>query len=220
MSDKHNYIEIQDHAIGIPAGLLSIPMHYRNDLDEILIPNGLILDRTDKLASEIFKDLAGNGPVICLCILKGGFRFFADLTSRLQKFNETNDLSLPMMFEYIRLKSYNNTESKGEVEITGFPNISHIQGKNILIVEDMIDTGKTMEKLLSALKVYSPKNVRVCSLLIKRTSNGSGYIPDYVGFSIPGDRFIVGYATDLNEHFRDLEHIAYIKEASIVKYKQ
>ncbi len=74
----------------------------------------------------------------------------------------------------------------------------------MLIVEDIIDTGRTMVKLLEVLKKYSPRSVKVCSLLLKRTPESNGYQPDYAGFSIP-QKFVVGYALDLNEHFRDLE---------------
>lgn len=82
--------------------------------------------------------------------------------------------------------------------------MSNIKGKNVLIVEDIIDTGKTMVKLLKTMEKYSPKTVRVCSLLVKRTPRSNGFLPDYAGFSIP-EKFVVGYALDLNEHFRDLE---------------
>lgn len=97
-----------------------------------------------------------------------------------------------------------NQESNGEVQIIGSDDMSNIKGKNVLIVEDIIDTGRTMVKLLKTMEKYSPKQVRVCSLLVKRTSRSNGFLPDYAGFSIP-EKFVVGYALDLNEHFRDLE---------------
>lgn len=73
-----------------------------------------------------------------------------------------------------------------------------------MIVEDIVDTGRTIVKLLNTLNKFEPKAVRVCSLLTKRTSKSNGYIPHYAGFSIP-EKFVIGYALDLNEHFRDLE---------------
>jgi hypoxanthine phosphoribosyltransferase len=76
-------------------------------------------------------------------------------------------------------------------------------------VEDIIDTGKTMVALLNRLRNYNPKSVKVTSLLIKKTERSNGYIPHYVGFAIP-DAFVVGYALDYNEHFRDLDHICVI----------
>jgi hypoxanthine phosphoribosyltransferase len=122
-----------------------------------------------------------------------------------------------MMIDFIRLKSYNNTNSTGEVEVIGGDDLNKLKDKNVLIVEDIIDTGRTMVKLLELLDSYGPKKIKVCSLLIKRTDNSNGYLPDYAGFSIP-EKFVVGYALDLNEHFRDLEHICVIKKDSINKY--
>jgi len=211
-------IHIDDDDNGIPINLLSIPLHYRDDLENVLIPYGLILDRTEALATQIFNDF-GNEPLICLCVLKGGYKFFADLTDRIQSKNRTaGTKSLPMMIDFIRLKSYHNTESSGEVQIIGSDDMSNIKNKNVLIVEDIIDTGKTMVKLLNTLDKFSPKSVKVCTLLTKRTPKSNGYIPDYAGFSIP-EKFVVGYALDLNEHFRDLEHICVIKPTSIGKYE-
>lgn len=84
-----------------------------------------------------------------------------------------------------------------------------------MIVEDIIDTGATMVKLLNKLKQYSPASVKVTSLLIKKTDRSNGYIPDYVGFAIP-DAFVVGYALDYNEYFRDLDHICVISVSHLI----
>jgi hypoxanthine phosphoribosyltransferase len=87
----------------------------------------------------------------------------------------------------------------------------------VLIVEDIIDTGRTIVKLINRLKCFSPKQIKTCSLLVKRTPLSNGFMPEYSGFSIP-EKFVVGYALDLNEHFRDLEHICVFKESSLKKY--
>lgn len=89
--------------------------------------------------------------------------------------------------------------------------------QNLLIVEDIIDTGATMVQLLKKLETFAPKSVKVTSLLIKKTPKSNGYIPDYVGFSIP-DEFVVGYALDYNEYFRDLDHICVISVSSQKKH--
>jgi len=214
---KTRSIKIGDNDIGIPIDLLSIPLHYRHDLENVMIPYGLILDRTEALATQIFDDF-GNEPLFCLCVLKGGYKFFADLTERIQSRNRTSGTqSLPMMLDFIRLKSYHNTDSVGEVQIIGGDDMARIKGKNVLIVEDIIDTGRTMVKLLALLEKFEPKSVKVCTLLVKRTPLSNGYEPDYAGFSIP-EKFVVGYALDLNEHFRDLEHICVFKESAMQKY--
>jgi hypoxanthine phosphoribosyltransferase len=83
--------------------------------------------------------------------------------------------------------------------------------------QDIIDTGGTMTRLLKLLETYKPANVRVASLLVKRTPKSTGYRPDYAGFEIP-DAFVVGYALDYNEYFRDLNHVCVINEKGKAKY--
>lgn len=95
-----------------------------------------------------------------------------------------------MSVDFIRVKSYENDQSSGEINIIGLDKLDNLTGKNVLIVEDIIDTGATMRKLLATLSKYKPKSVRVACLLRKRTPKSSGYIPDYVGFEIPGRAFI------------------------------
>ena len=107
--------------------------------------------------------------------------------------------------------------STGEVKIIGMDDLNVLKGKNVLIVEDIIDTGRTMKKLLKLLKEYEPKSLNVACLLRKRTPLSDGYAPHYVGFEIP-DKFVVGYALDYNEYFRDLAHICAINEYGKEKY--
>ena len=99
----------------------------------------------------------------------------------------------------------------------GIENLESLRGKNVLIVEDIIDTGRTMGKLLSLIENYQPKKVKVASLLVKRLEGGRKYTPNYIGFEVP-DKFVVGYALDYNEYFRDLNHICVLNEAAIHKY--
>ncbi|KAL8165053.1 UNVERIFIED_CONTAM: Phosphoribosyltransferase domain-containing protein 1 [Gekko kuhli] len=95
---------------------------------------------------------------------------------------------------------------------------TRISKKNVLIVEDIIGTGRTMRALLNHIEKYKPKMVKVSSLLLKRTSQPDGYRPDYYGFEIP-NLFVVGYALDYNEHFRDLNHICVINNHGKAKYR-
>ncbi|XP_027750310.1 phosphoribosyltransferase domain-containing protein 1-like [Empidonax traillii] len=90
--------------------------------------------------------------------------------------------------------------------------------QNVLIVEDIVGTGRTMKVLLKTIEKYKPKMIKVASLLVKRTSRPDGYRPDYYGFEIP-DLFVVGYALDYNEHFRDLNHICVINDHGKAKYR-
>ena len=107
--------------------------------------------------------------------------------------------------------------SSGEIQVIGMDDLSILKGKNVLIVEDIIDTGRTMQRLLATLEKFQPKSITVACLLRKRTHLSDGYAPHHVGFEIP-DKFVVGYALDYNEYFRDLAHICEINEHGKEKY--
>eukprot|EP00062_Callorhinchus_milii_P023078 gi/632981536/ref/XP_007907648.1/ PREDICTED: hypoxanthine-guanine phosphoribosyltransferase-like isoform X3 [Callorhinchus milii] len=133
--------------------------------------------------------------------------------------NRNQNESLPMTIDFIRLKRYCcNDQMVVEVKVVGDHDLCQLTGKNILIVEDIVETGSTMKKLLKLLEDHKPQMVKVVSLLLKRTPRSLGYRPDFVGFEIP-DKFVVGYALDYNEYFRDLNHICVISERGKEKYK-
>uniref|UniRef100_A0A4W6FQ35 Hypoxanthine-guanine phosphoribosyltransferase n=1 Tax=Lates calcarifer TaxID=8187 RepID=A0A4W6FQ35_LATCA len=168
---------ISDEEQGYDLDLFCIPKHYAADLERVYIPHGLILDRTERLAREIMKEMGGH-HIVALCVLKGGYKFFADLLDYIKALNRNSDRSIPMTVDFIRLKSYCNDQSTGEIKVIGGDDLSTLTGKNVLIVEDIIDTGKTMKTLLQLLKQYNPKMVKVASLLVKRTPRSVGYRPD------------------------------------------
>ncbi|XP_059942648.1 hypoxanthine-guanine phosphoribosyltransferase isoform X1 [Mesoplodon densirostris] len=195
MATRSPSVVISDDEPGYDLDLFCIPNHYAEDLEKVFIPHGLIMDRTERLARDVMKEMGGH-HIVALCVLKGGYKFFADLLDYIKALNRNSDRSIPMTVDFIRLKSY----------------------CNVLIVEDIIDTGKTMQTLLSLVKQHNPKMVKVASLLVKRTPRSVGYRPDFVGFEIP-DKFVVGYALDYNEYFRDLNHVCVISETGKAKYK-
>ncbi|DAZ98142.1 TPA: hypothetical protein N0F65_003128 [Lagenidium giganteum] len=193
-----------------------IPHHYQEHLESVLIPTGLIQDRVEKIAQDIRYDYEGK-TIHLLCVLKGGSAFFHHLIEKLRLFHKYNKCTyVPFTFDFIKVKSYEGTQSTGNVQISG-ADLTKFRGKELLLVEDIIDTGKTMEKLVPLLKQYDPASVRVASLLEKRNPQSVGFKADYVGFNIP-DKFVVGYCLDYNEVFRDLDHICVINEAGIAKY--
>uniref|UniRef100_A0A8C2D0V5 Hypoxanthine phosphoribosyltransferase n=1 Tax=Cyprinus carpio TaxID=7962 RepID=A0A8C2D0V5_CYPCA len=198
-----NVCVISDEEQGYDLDLFCIPKHYAADLERVYIPHGLIMDRTERLARDIMKDMGGH-HIVALCVLKGGYKFFADLLDYIKALNRNNDRSIPMTVDFIRLKSYQNDQSTGDIKVIGGDDLSTLTGKNVLIVEDIIDTGKTMKTLLELLKQYNPKMVKVARYI--------------VGFEVP-DKFVVGYALDYNEYFRDLNHICVISETGKEKYK-
>uniref|UniRef100_A0A8C0ZLE3 Hypoxanthine phosphoribosyltransferase n=1 Tax=Castor canadensis TaxID=51338 RepID=A0A8C0ZLE3_CASCN len=158
--------------------------------------------RIERLAKDIMKDI-GYCDIMVLCVLKGGYKFCADLVEHLKNISRNSDRFVSMKVDFIRLKSYKNDQSMGEMQIIGGEDLSTLAGKNVLIVEDVVGTGRTMKALLSSIEKYKPNMIKVASLLVKRTSRSDGFRPDYTGFEIP-NVFVVGYALDYNEYFRDL----------------
>ncbi|KAM9496161.1 hypoxanthine phosphoribosyltransferase 1, like isoform 1-T1 [Clarias gariepinus] len=212
-----SYVQIDDENKGYALSHFCVPKHYEEDLESVIIPNGLIKDRTERLARDIVRDMGGE-HIVALCVLKGGYTFFADLLDYIKALNRNSDKSVPLTVDFIRLKSYSNDQSPSCVKVIGGEELAALTGKNVLVVEDIIETGKTMETLLELLNQCQPKIVKVASLLVKRTPKSSGYRPDYFGFEVP-NKFLVGYALDYNEYFRDLNHICILSDRAKEKYK-
>ncbi|KAM9845390.1 phosphoribosyltransferase domain-containing protein 1b [Aulostomus maculatus] len=210
-------IVIADDWPGYSLELFSYPAHYTGDLECVVIPHGVIMDRTERLARDIMDDL-GDNDIVVLCVLKGGYQFCADLADRIKALSCNSDRSIPMRVHFIRLKSYLNDQSTEDLHILGAEDLSFLRGKNVLIVEGIVGTGKTMRTLLKHVEAFGPKMIKVAGLLVKRVPQNTGRRPDYVGFEIP-NRFVVGYALDYNEYFRDLNHICAISESGKIKYK-
>eukprot|EP01039_Chlorochromonas_danica_P003108 gene3108-3404_t len=206
--DEPSRINLMDYPVAI---------HYQPYLDYILFPNQVIRSRVHEIANQLAIDYEGR-PVHMLCVLKGGAVFFADLLARWMELQ--HEKILPMQYDYIRVKSYVGFNSTGDVRIEGMENLSQqLAGKDVVIVEDIIDTGLTMERLVNKLqREGQPASIRVVSLLEKRTGRPSRYLADYVGFSIP-DLFLVGYGMDFNEAYRDMDLLAVINQAGYEKYK-
>ncbi|XP_043990884.1 phosphoribosyltransferase domain-containing protein 1b isoform X2 [Gambusia affinis] len=172
---------------------------------------------TERLARNIMDDL-GDHDIVVLCVLKGGYQFCADLVERIKALSRNSNHTIPMRVHFIRLRSYLNDQSTEDLHILGAEDLSFLAGKNVLIVEGIVGTGKTMETLLEHVKAFKPKMIKVAGLLVKRVQHSLASVPDYVGFEIP-NRFVVGYALDYNEYFRDLNHICVISESGKKKYK-
>lgn len=192
------------------------PAEYEGHLGSVMISYDDIVARTAQLAKLINEDYKDERPVL-ICVLKGASPFFHQLLSALQ------DLKQGFTFEFMRAKSYVGGSSSGSVNITGL-DYSHLEGKAVIIVEDIVDTGLTLSQVIPALQnAGNPKSLRVCTLLEKRISvqrhpeaeSARIAIADrYVGFSIP-DQFIIGYGLDFNESYRDLKDIWVISELGI-----
>ncbi|NXK57609.1 PRDC1 protein, partial [Sylvietta virens] len=225
-------IQISDNWPGYSLDLFTYPQHYYGDLEYVLIPHGIIVDRTERLAKDIMQDI-GDNDIVVLCVLKGGYKFCADLVEHIKNLSRNSERFISMKVDFVRLKSYHNDRSMQEMQIIGGDDLSKLTGKVyfllstflyvlltlfFLFYKDIVGTGRTMKVLLNNLEKYKPKMIKVASLLVKRTSRPDGYRPDYYGFEIP-DLFVVGYALDYNEHFRDLNHICVINDHGKTKYR-
>ncbi|XP_035678817.1 hypoxanthine-guanine phosphoribosyltransferase-like [Branchiostoma floridae] len=211
-----DYITIEDDKY-LPATSLCIPPVYVEYLEGVVIPHGLIQDRIERMVQHILRDFGCDTPVVALCVLKGGARFFSDLTRAVSALNGTFTPWFPLALDFISVKSYKNDKSTGNVTVTGSKDLAKLAGKNVLIVEDLIDTGTSMQQLLPIIQEYQPKMVKVASLLVKRTPSSTGYRPDYIGFEVP-NKFIVGYGIDYNEHFREINHICVVNDNGKKKF--
>ncbi len=151
-----------------------------------------IKDRIAALAIEINKDYEGKCPII-LCILNGSFIFTADLVRA---------MDIPLTVEFVRYSSYSGTSSTGQItQILGLK--SDLKGQDVIIVEDIIDSGFTIASAIRDLQKSEPVSIKVASLLLKPAALKHEVPCDYIGFEIPND-FVVGYGLDYDELGRDL----------------
>ena len=165
---------------------------------DILLSAEEIAQVVARLGAEISADYRGKNPIL-VNLLKGGVVFLADLIRQ---------LTIAHQIDFLAVSSYENgTKSSGVVRIVEDLNTS-ITGRHVLVVEDVLDTGRTLSYILNMLKIRSPRSVEVCSLLRKQGTRSSKRAKvRYLGKEIP-DTFVVGYGLDYNEKFRNLPHIA------------
>ncbi|KAK1885309.1 Phosphoribosyltransferase domain containing protein 1 [Dissostichus eleginoides] len=200
-------IVLKDDWPGYSLDLFTYPEHYHEDIESVYIPHGIIMNRVERLAHYIMDDFADNNNIMVLCVLKGGYKFCADLVEFIKVLGRNSNKYLETRVEFIRLKSYLNDQSTEQLQIIGSGDLSFLRGKSVLIVEAIVDTGKTMKALLKHVETFEPKMVKVAGLLVKRVPNMAESLTDYVGFEIP-NHFVVGYALDYNEYFRDLNVVS------------
>ncbi len=166
---------------------------------KVLIKEKEIKKRVKELAEEIKRDYNGKNPVI-IGILKGGFVFLSDLI---------RNLNFPHEIEFLRVASYGSKSiSDGKIKWIMKPEIS-LKGRHVLIVEDIIDTGFTLEKIYEKIKKEKPLSCKICVFLDKFERRKTNVPLDYVGFRVP-NFFLVGYGLDFDEKFRYLKDIRII----------
>ena len=170
------------------------------DIESILIDRNAIQARIKEMAARIEKDYKGES-VVMICILRGASVFFCDLV---------RELDLDVRFEFMSVSSYGaGTTSSGEVRIVKDIN-APLAGRNVIIVEDIIDSGNTLSYLKRLLEQRNPKSLKICALLDKPSRRKVELRGDYVGFTVE-DKFLVGYGLDYAEKYRNLKDIGILK---------
>ncbi len=173
--------------------------HIKDKDFDLFITDDQIKESIDKLVKQINTDYAGKRPLF-ICVLNGAFMFASDLIKKLDFFPEIS---------FVKVSSYSGLQTTGSVKkLIGLN--EDIKGRDIILIEDIIDSGLTMKYLLSELKDREPSSIRLATLLFKPGSFQAKYAIDYIGFEIPNE-FVVGYGMDYDGYGRNLPDIYHLK---------
>lgn len=157
-----------------------------------------IAERVESLGSEITESYAESAePLVCICVLKGAFLFFSDIIRKIDKGLEV---------DFVRLASYGTATARGEDIVFSKDLEISIEGKDVLVIEDIVDTGHSMDFLLHVLRRRNPKSLKICALIDKHERREKKVTVDFAGFKLD-DGFIVGYGLDYAERYRELDGI-------------
>ena len=172
-----------------------------NDIEKILLSEQQIQTRIQELGEILTKEYADKNPVI-VGVLKGVVVFYADMIRHIQ---------VPCQMDFMWLSSYAGTDSTGKMLVRQDVT-ADIEGRHVLILEDIFDTGNSLEFTVNHLKKQNPASIKICTLLDKpeRRRPGVTVQADYVGFTIP-NAFVVGYGLDYNEKYRNLPYVGILK---------
>ncbi|HAH06200.1 MAG TPA: hypoxanthine phosphoribosyltransferase [Elusimicrobia bacterium] len=184
---------------------MSEPRPPHPDIARILVPEEELQRRIRELAQEISRDYAGRTPML-IGVLKGCVLFLSDLMKSLE---------LDCCVDFICLASYSGTSSSGVVRML-LDLRESAQGRDVIVIEDIVDTGLTIAYLLQNLKTRGPRSVEVCTLLDKPDCRKVAISPKYAGFRIPNE-FVVGFGLDYVERYRNLPYIGVLKPSAIRK---
>lgn len=175
-------------------------MDLHNDIDRILISEKEVEEIVTGIAKKVSEDYEGK-KLLLLCILKGSVVFMGDLMKH---------ISIPVQIDFMKVSSYGSGTTSGNLKIKLDLHRDDLDTTDILIVEDIIDSGKTLSALTKYLTERGAKSVRSCTLLDKPSRREVAFVPDYTGREIP-DEFVVGYGLDYNEDYRALPFVGILK---------
>src|SRR4051794_40508562 len=172
-----------------------VPARWRKEVERILITDDQLAQRIRQMARDISRDFSGHETVI-VSLLNGTVMFLADLIRH---------ISLPMHLDFIGVSSYGKGTESGELVFTKELRLD-VRGRDVLLVDDILDTGRTMSRVLAKLRRLKPRRIKTCVLLNKAARRMAKVEADYVGFDIP-DNFVVGYGLDFAERYRNLPFV-------------
>lgn len=172
-----------------------------NDIEKILISEAEIRQRIDELGQELTREYQGKNPVI-VGVLKGVVVFYADMIRK---------IDVPCQMDFMWIKSYSGTQSTGTMQVKQALS-TDVKGRHVLILEDIFDTGSSLQFTYDYLMAQEPASLKICTLLDKpeRRREGITVQADYTGFVIPNE-FVVGYGLDFNEKYRNLPYVGVLK---------
>jgi len=188
-----------------PASALSVrsfnrvPASWSNEVEKVLITEADLAKRVKSLAKQIEKDFTGKEMVI-VSLLSGTVMFLADLIRH---------LSLPLRLDFMGVSSYGSGTESGDLVFTKELRLD-VRGRDVLLVDDILDTGKTLSRVLPKLQKLHPNEIKTCVLLDKKERRVEKIQADYVGFEIP-DLFVVGYGLDYAERYRNMPFVGVLK---------
>ena len=174
-----------------------------NDIKTVLLNEEELADIVAKLGKTLTDEYTGSDkPLVVIVILKGSLIFASDLIRRIE---------MPLEIEFMKVSSYGaGTKNSGEIKIHLDLNRDHLENYNILIIEDIVDSGRTLSRLTQLLKNRNANNVKTCTLLDKPSRREVEFVPDFCGATIP-DEFVVGYGLDFDEKYRNLPFVGVLK---------
>lgn len=178
-----------------------VPKRWRQDICQVLISRSRIAARVRSLSARIERDFAGRDLVV-VAVLNGTVLFLADLIRH---------LSLPLRLDFVGVSSYRDGTSSGKLVFTKELRLD-VRGRDVLLVDDILDTGRTLARVQRVLRKLKPRRIKTCVLLEKTARRTEPVRADYVGFSIP-NLFVVGYGLDVAERYRNLPFIGLLHPA-------
>jgi hypoxanthine phosphoribosyltransferase len=174
---------------------IKVPLRWRKEVARVLITEAQLARRVETLAYEIERDFRGREMVV-ISLLNGTVMFLADLLRH---------LNLPLRLDFLGVSSYGEGTKSGELSFTKELRLD-VRGRDVLLVDDILDTGRTLNRVLPKFRALKPRRVKICVLLDKPTRRVEAIEADYAGFTVP-DEFVVGYGLDFAERYRNLPFV-------------